>query len=146
MPKKAKVLLVEDNPGDIRLTEEAFLESRIPTELLAVKDGDTALSFLRENDGSNRQPDLILLDLNLPRRNGWEVLDILKKDHDLKLIPVVILTSSNAEKDIIRAYSLGTNCYIVKPVDFDEFVDVVRRLSHFWFSIAQLPSVARMLG
>jgi CheY-like chemotaxis protein len=140
MPKKTQVLLVEDNPGDIQLTQEAFVEGRVPAELHAVNDGDTAISLLRAKTGRNRKPDLILLDLNLPRRNGWEVLDILKKDNDLKLIPVVILTSSSAEKDIWRAYAVQANCYVVKPADFDDFVDVVRKLSHFWFSIAQLPN------
>jgi CheY-like chemotaxis protein len=135
-----EVLLVEDNPGDVRLTREAFNEGKLLNHLSVVGDGIEALAFLhREGPYANApRPDLILLDLNLPRKDGRDVLTEIKIDEDLKRIPVVVLTTSNAEKDIITTYGLHANCYIVKPVDFGEFITVVKSIEDFWFTIITL--------
>ena len=136
-----EILLVEDNPGDVRLTEEALKEADINTRLISVVDGEEALSYLKrqaEYSGA-RQPDLIFLDLNLPRRNGLEVLEEIKSDEELKYIPVVIITSSEAEHDIVKSYDLHANCYITKPVDFDEFSNVIQSIVKFWFAVVKLP-------
>ena len=133
--------MVEDNPGDVRLAEEAFKENGIPHKLYAVKDGFDALDFLKR-DGSYAEaprPDLILLDLNLPRKNGLEVLAIIKSDDELRQIPVVVLTTSDAEEDVRKAYNLYANCYIAKPIDLDEFFEVVKSIKEFWYRIAKLP-------
>jgi two-component system, chemotaxis family, response regulator Rcp1 len=136
-----EVLLVEDNPGDARLTTEALKEGRLRVNLSVVRDGVEALKFLRREDrfsGAPR-PDLVLLDLNLPRKDGREVLSEMKDDSCLRDIPVVVLTTSSAEQDIARAYEMHANCYITKPVDMDEFIGVVRAIEDFWFTIVKLP-------
>ena len=140
--RPVEILLVEDNPGDIRLTREALRETTLRTRLNVVSDGAQATSYLRQRPPfeDSTRPDLVLMDLNLPRRNGHEVLKEIKEDTRLRAIPVVILTTSNAEKDIARAYEAHANCYIRKPVDFGQFMDVVRMIERFWFNIVLLPS------
>ena len=136
-----EILLVEDNPGDVRLTIEALKEGRFANLINVAVDGFEALAFLRQEGkyANARKPDLILLDLNLPKKNGREVLAEIKADSDLKRIPVVVLTSSQAEKDIVATYNLHANCYITKPVDFDQFIKVVKSIEDFWFSVVKLP-------
>ncbi len=136
-----EILLVEDNPGDVRLTLEAFREGKIHNHLSVVSDGVEALAFLhREGRYINvPRPDLILLDLNLPKKDGREVLAEIKREEYLKRIPIVVLTTSNAEKDILETYGLRASCYITKPVDFVQFVTVVKLIEDFWFSIVKLP-------
>jgi len=136
-----EILLVEDNPGDVRLTKEALREGRIRHNLHVVDDGTKALQFLqREGEFADAvRPDLILLDLNLPRMGGREVLQLIKTDPNIQNIPVVVLTSSQAEQDILEAYKLHANCYVTKPVGLDEFVTVVQSIERFWFSIVRLP-------
>ena len=137
-----EILMVEDNPGDVRLTQEVLKDAKVSNTLRVVEDGAAALDFLyrRNGYGDAPRPDLILLDLNLPKKNGREVLEEIKQDPDLKMIPVVILTTSQAEEDIVRAYSLHANCYITKPVDFAQFTKIVRTIEDFWLSIVTLPS------
>ncbi|RJP16169.1 MAG: response regulator [Candidatus Abyssobacteria bacterium SURF_5] len=139
--KIADILLVEDNPGDIRLTQEAFREGKIKINLHITRDGEEAMDFLRQNGKFEDapRPDLILLDLNLPRKDGREVLEELKRDQDLKNIPVVILTVSKAEEDVLKTYNLNANAYIVKPVDLDQFIRVIRVIEDFWLTIVTLP-------
>jgi CheY-like chemotaxis protein len=139
-----EILLVEDNPGDVRLTQEVLKEGRIHNTLNVVSDGAEALDFLhRRGAYSQAKPqDLILLDLNLPKINGREVLAAIKQDPDLKHIPVVVLTTSSAEEDVISAYDLHANCYITKPVDLNQFVKVVQSIEDFWLSIVRLPGEA----
>ena len=141
MGKAVNILLVEDNPGDVRLTLEALKEGKVRNHLSVVGDGVEALAFLlREgNYAKAPRPDLILLDLNLPKKDGREVLLEIKYYEHLKHIPVVVLTTSNAEKDIHRAYELYANCYITKPVDFDQFTKVLRSFEDFWLTIVKLP-------
>jgi chemotaxis family two-component system response regulator Rcp1 len=136
-----EILLVEDNPGDVRLTIEALKEGKIANQINIAVDGIDAMAFLRREGkyASAPKPDLILLDLNLPRKNGREVLAEIKEDSRLKCIPVVILTSSQAEKDIVMTYNLHANCYIKKPVDFNQFIDVVKSIEDFWFNVVKLP-------
>ncbi|MBN2419435.1 MAG: response regulator [Deltaproteobacteria bacterium] len=136
-----EILLVEDNPGDVRLTQEALKEGKILNNLSIAKDGVEAISFLRrEGEYENTaRPDLILLDLNLPKKDGREVLMEIKKDEDLRRIPVVVLTTSRAEEDIIRTYDCYANCYITKPVDFDQFINVVKSIENFWLTVVKLP-------
>ena len=136
-----EILLVEDNPGDVRLTREALKDAKMSNILHVVEDGALALDFLhRRGEYANaRRPDLILLDLNLPRKNGREVLQEIKQDPRLKIIPVVILTTSQAEEDILGAYSEHANCYITKPVDFSQLTKIVRTIEDFWLSIVTLP-------
>jgi CheY-like chemotaxis protein len=136
-----EILLVEDNPGDVRLTREALKEGKIRNNLNVVGDGVEALRYLRREGpyAESTRPDLILLDLNLPRMDGREVLEAVKADPSLRLIPVVVLTSSAAEQDIVRAYDLHANCYVSKPVDLDQFIHVVKSIEDFWFSIVKLP-------
>ena len=136
-----EILLVEDNPGDVRLTREALKDGKVTNNLSVVRDGEQAMAFLRrEGDYAEApRPDLILLDLNLPRKDGREVLSEIKADQDLRRIPVVILTTSNHEHDILEAYDLNANCYITKPVDLDQFIGVVRSISSFWLTIVKLP-------
>jgi two-component system, chemotaxis family, response regulator Rcp1 len=139
--RPVEILLVEDNPGDVRLTREALTEAKVRNNLYVATDGVQAIAFLRregEFAGAVR-PDLILLDLNLPRKDGREVLEEIKADPALRQIPVVILTSSQAEQDIVRAYDLHANCYISKPVDLDQFITVVKSIEDFWFAIVKLP-------
>jgi len=145
--KKSKylsILLIEDNPGDIRLAQEAFKEGKIEAGLDIARDGIEALQFLRKKAPFEKvkTPDLILLDLNLPKKDGREVLTEIKADPDLKRIPVVILTTSNAEQDILNTYNLHVNCYINKPVDFDSFFEIIRKIEDFWLKTAILPSMA----
>jgi CheY-like chemotaxis protein len=137
-----EILLVEDNPGDVRLTREALKEGKIRNNLNVVGDGVEALRYLRREDpyAESVRPDLILLDLNLPKMDGREVLEAVKADPGLRLIPIVVLTSSAAEQDIARAYDLHANCYVSKPVDLDQFIHVVKSIEDFWFSIVKLPS------
>ena len=136
-----EILLVEDNPGDVRLTREALKDGKIVNTLHVVENGVDALAFLRRQ-GEFRdavRPELILLDLNLPKKDGREVLAEIKTDENLKRIPVVILTSSAAEQDIIKSYNLHANCYVTKPVDLDQFIHVVKSIEHFWLTVVKLP-------
>ncbi|HEY3306657.1 MAG TPA: response regulator [Candidatus Binatia bacterium] len=137
----ARILLVEDNPGDVRLTREALKEGKILNDLSVVGDGVEALAFLRREGryAEAERPDLILLDLNLPKKDGREVLEEIKSDGDLKKIPVVVLTTSAAERDILNAYDLHANCYITKPVDLGQFIKVVQLIEDFWLMIVKLP-------
>jgi chemotaxis family two-component system response regulator Rcp1 len=135
-----EVLIVEDNPGDVRLTMEAFKDGKICNHLSVVQDGVEALAFLRrELPYTNApRPDLILLDLNLPKKDGRDVLAEIKVDENLKRIPVVVLTTSKAERDILRTNDLHANCYITKPVDLDQFIKIVKLIEDFWFTIIKL--------
>lgn len=135
------ILLVEDSPADVLITREAFAEFKIINTLHVVEDGVEALAFLNQDGkyASVPRPDLILLDLNLPRKNGREVLAEIKADARFKSIPVVILTTSHSEKDVLQAYDQHANCYIVKPVGFDNFVEAVKTIRQFWFSVVTLP-------
>lgn len=137
-----EILLVEDNPGDAQLTQIAVEDSKMSIKLNVVEDGVEAMNFLQKQGKYAKAtcPDLILLDLNLPRKDGREVLAEIKNDDILKRIPVVVLTTSQAEDDILKAYDLSANCYITKPVDFDQFVKIVQSIEHFWFTIVKLPS------
>jgi CheY-like chemotaxis protein len=137
-----EILLVEDSPDDAALTVDALHEGRVHNRVTVVEDGVEAMAFLRRQDpyADAPRPDLILLDLNLPRKNGREVLTEVKQDPDLRRIPVVIMTSSDDEKDILAAYNLYVNCYVTKPVDLDQFIRVVKSIEHFWFSIVKLPA------
>lgn len=139
------ILLVEDNPADVRLTIEALKEGKVFNNLYVVEDGEEAISFLKRTSEYTAcpEPDLILLDLNLPRKNGLEVLEEIKADDNLKLIPVVILTTSNADKDIMKSYTLHANCYVTKPVDMNRFCDVVKSIENFWLAIVKLPHVSK---
>lgn len=139
--KPIEILLVEDNEGDVRLTKEAFRDNKMKNNLNVVRDGVEAVAFLRRqsNYAGAPRPDLILLDLNLPKKDGREVLEEIKSDEDLKRIPVVVLTTSKAEEDILKAYDLHANCYVTKPVDLDEFVKVVKSIEEFWLAIVKLP-------
>jgi two-component system, chemotaxis family, response regulator Rcp1 len=139
--KPVEILLVEDNPGDVRLTQEALRDAKVCNRMHVARDGVEAMEFLRRT-GSHAdapRPDLILLDLNLPRKDGREVLAEIKADSELRRIPVVVLTTSKAEEDILRAYNLNANCYIAKPVDFEQFVHVVKSIESFWLTIVKLP-------
>ncbi|MEH1866068.1 MAG: response regulator [Nostoc sp.] len=136
-----EVLLVEDNPGDAQLTRIALEDSEISIHLNVVEDGVEAMAFLRKQGKYVKaaHPDIVLLDFNLPRKDGREVLAEIKADENLKRIPVVVLTTSQAEEDILKAYNLSANCYITKPVDFDQFVKIVQSIENFWFAIVKLP-------
>jgi CheY-like chemotaxis protein len=135
------VLLVEDDPGDVLITREAFAENKVRNKLSVVSDGVNALRFLRrEADYADApRPDLILLDLNLPRMDGHEVLEKIKSDSDLQRIPVVVLTTSDAEEDVLRSYDLHANAYVTKPVDFQRFLGVIRQIDEFFVSVVKLP-------
>lgn len=137
-----KILLVEDNPGDVRLTKEALREAKVRNELYVAEDGVEAMDFLnRKGEHKNApRPDLILLDLNLPKKDGREVLQEIKQDDALKRIPVVVLTTSRAEEDILRSYNLHANCYVTKPVDLDRFITIVKSIEDFWLTIVRLPT------
>ncbi len=141
--KPVEILLVEDNPGDVRLTQEVLREGKMNNNLYVAKDGVDAVTFLRREGEyvDSPVPDLILLDLNLPKKDGREVLAEIKADSDLKHIPVVVLTTSKAEQDIHKAYNLHANCYITKPVDLDQFIQVVKSIEDFWLTIVKLPRV-----
>jgi len=140
--KPIKILLVEDNPGDVRLIVEALRESKVIASIAVAKDGIEGLDMLHKRPPFEEEsrPDLILLDLNLPRMDGREFLEVIKKSPDFKQIPVVILTTSSAEQDIVQAYKLHANCYITKPVDLEQFINIVQSIDDFWFSIVQLPN------
>jgi chemotaxis family two-component system response regulator Rcp1 len=140
--RQIEILLVEDNPGDVRLTVEALKEGKVHNNLNVVNDGMQAMAFLhRENEYSEApRPDLILLDLNLPKKDGYEVLTEIKKDPTLKHIPVVVLTSSKDEQDVIKTYNLHANCYITKPINLEHFIMVVKSIEDFWLTIVKLPS------
>jgi two-component system, chemotaxis family, response regulator Rcp1 len=139
--RPVEILLVEDNPGDVRLTREALREGKVRNNLAVASDGVEAIAYLRKEGphASAVRPDLILLDLNLPRKDGREVLAEIKADPQLSNIPGVVLTSSQAEEDIVRAYDLHANCYVTKPVDLDQFIRVVESIENFWFTIVKLP-------
>lgn len=139
--RPADFLLVEDNPGDVRLTREALKSHKVQNNLHVVTDGEEAMAFLRKQGkyGDAPRPDIILLDLNLPKKDGREVLAEIKSDPGLKTIPVVVITSSEAEQDVIRSYNLNANCYVTKPVNFDQFVKVVQSINDFWLTIVKLP-------
>jgi two-component system, chemotaxis family, response regulator Rcp1 len=136
-----EIMLVEDNPGDVRLTREALKEAKVRNSLSVAGDGVEAMAFLRREGTHSAapRPDIILLDLNLPRKDGRQVLAEIKADPELRRLPVVILTTSKAEEDILKTYDLHANCFITKPVDFDQFVKVVHSIEHFWLSIVTLP-------
>jgi CheY-like chemotaxis protein len=137
-----EILLVEDNEADARLTKEALSDSKLRNELNVVTDGVEAMAFLRRAGryADAPQPDIILLDLNLPKKDGRQVLAEMKDDPDLKHIPVVVLTTSEAEQDILKSYELHANCYITKPVDLDSFIEIVRSIENFWLTIVKLPT------
>ena len=139
--KVIDVLLVEDDPGDVLMTREAFDDNKVANRLQVVSDGVSALAFLRK-EGEHADaptPDLVLLDLNLPRMDGREVLEAMKNDDALRSIPVVVLTTSEAEEDVVRSYSLHANAYVTKPVDFDRFIEVVRQIDEFFVEVVRLP-------
>jgi CheY-like chemotaxis protein len=135
--KPIEILLVEDNPGDVKLTRIALENAKVLTNLHVVNNGKEALDFLFS--GKNVRPDLILLDLNLPLVDGREVLKKIKEDENLKRIPVVVLTSSKAEEDIVKSYDLHANCYISKPIDLDQFLNIIKSIEEFWLTIVKLP-------
>ena len=139
--KAIDILLVEDSPGDIRLAQEALKESKIRNKLFVVEDGVEAMAFLRRQGkyAEVPRPDLILLDLNLPRKSGREVLSEIKNDEDLKRIPVVVLTVSRDEEDILKSYDNHANCYITKPLDFSQFMEITKSIEQFWLTIVMLP-------
>jgi chemotaxis family two-component system response regulator Rcp1 len=141
--RSVEILLVEDNPGDVRLTTEVLKDAKLCNNINVVGDGVDAIDYLRRRGifGSAVRPDLILLDLNLPRMDGREVLEVIKADPELKHIPVVVLTTSSAEQDILKSYALHANCYITKPVDLEQFSKVVSSIEEFWFSIVKLPGM-----
>lgn len=143
--KPAEVLLVEDNPGDVELTREALAESKVAVNLSVVGDGVEALAFLRREGehGDAPRPDLIILDLNLPKMDGRQVLEEMKADRALSTIPVVVLTTSEAEEDVLQSYELHANAYVTKPLDFMRFSEIVQRIDEFWFTIVRLPREQR---
>ncbi len=137
------ILLIEDNPGDVRLTQEAFKEGRKNVNLDVVMDGVEAINYLyKKGEYQNKKsPDLILLDLNLPKMDGREVLEKVKSDDNLRRIPIIVLTTSDADQDILKSYNLHVNCYLNKPVDFDKFFDIIQKIEDFWLTTAILPSM-----
>ena len=139
--RPVEILLVEDNPGDERLTREALKEGKVFSNLHWVKDGVEAMQFLRREGryAGVPRPDIILLDLNLPKKDGREVLQDIKSDEELKRIPVVVLTTSKAEEDVLRTYNLHANCYVTKPVDLEKFIVVVKSIDRFWLTVVTLP-------
>lgn len=141
MSKSLQILLVEDNEGDVRLIKEAFNESNIDKKFSVAKDGEDALNYLYKKGKYSEclRPDIIFLDINLPKKNGFEVLEKIKNDPDLKRIPVIMLSSSSSEDHIHKSYDLSANCYVTKPVDFDEYTEVVKTIEDFWFDKAKLP-------
>jgi CheY-like chemotaxis protein len=140
--KEIDVLLVEDDPGDVLMTREAFDENKVANRLAVVSDGESAMTYLRKQGpyADAPTPDLVLLDLNLPRMDGREVLAAMKSDDALRSIPVVVLTTSEAEEDVLRSYALHANAYVTKPVDFQRFIDVVRQIDDFFVQVVRLPS------
>ena len=140
---KVTILLIEDNPGDVRLTQEAFKEGKKNVNLDVVMDGVEAINYLYKRDqySEKESPDLILLDLNLPKMDGREVLEKVKNDDNLRMIPIIVLTTSDADQDILKSYNLHVNCYLNKPVDFDKFFDIIQKIEDFWLTTAILPSM-----
>ena len=140
---KITILLIEDNPGDVRLTQEAFKEGKKNVNLDVVMDGVEAINYLYKKDqySDKESPDLILLDLNLPKMDGREVLERVKSDDTLRMIPIIVLTTSDADQDILKSYNLHVNCYLNKPVDFDKFFDIIQKIEDFWLTTAILPSM-----
>ncbi len=140
--KEIDVLLVEDDPGDVLMTREAFEENKVANRLAVVSDGESAMAYLRKQGqyADAPTPDLVLLDLNLPRMDGREVLAAMKRDDSLRSIPVVVLTTSEAEEDVLRSYALHANAYVTKPVDFQRFIDVVRQIDDFFVQVVRLPA------
>lgn len=136
-----EILMVEDNPGDVRLTVEALKEGKVRNNFHTVADGEEAMAYLRRQGRYAKapRPDLVLLDLNLPKKSGREVLAEIKDDPELRRIPVVVLTVSQAEQDILKSYNLHANCYITKPVDLDQFLEVVKSIENFWLTVVMLP-------
>jgi chemotaxis family two-component system response regulator Rcp1 len=136
------VLLIEDNPGDVRLTKEALKDAKLKIHMHVVGDGMEAMAFLRKQGkyAASPRPDLVLLDLNLPKKDGRQVLAEIKEDPDLKRIPVVIITTSKAEEDVLKSYNLHANCYVTKPLDLDQFITVVQSIEQFWLTIVKLPN------
>jgi len=139
--RAAEILLIEDNPGDVELIQEALQSGKVLNRISMVGDGEAAIGFLNRERGYEDapRPDLVLLDLNIPKRNGFEVLAEMRKNPDLARVPVVILTSSQADRDIVKSYSLHANCFVSKPVDVDEFLSIVRSTGEFWLNIVKLP-------
>jgi len=139
--RAVEILLVEDNPGDVRLIQEALRDGKVWNNPHVVSDGEAALDFVYRRGAFTEapRPDLVLLDLNLPKKDGREVLATIKSDADLKRIPVVVLTTSKEEEDVLRAYNLAANCYVTKPVEFDQFMKVIRMIEDFWLTIVALP-------
>jgi chemotaxis family two-component system response regulator Rcp1 len=139
--RPVRILLVEDNPADVRLTREALKEAKVRNDIQVAPDGEQAMDILHKAGKFHdaKRPDVILLDLNLPRKSGLEVLQEIKEDDELKRIPVVVITSSKAEQDIVRSYNLHANCFVTKPVDLNQFLEVVRSVEDFWLSIVRLP-------
>jgi two-component system, chemotaxis family, response regulator Rcp1 len=144
--KPVDILLVEDNLGDVRLTQEALKEAKLVVNLHVVNDGVEAMAFMRREGqyACKPRPDIVLLDLNLPKKDGREVLAEIKNDPDLKRTPVVIVTTSKAEEDIVKTYDLHANCYVTKPLDLDQFVIMVQSIEHFWLTIVKLPTDGRV--
>lgn len=134
-----EIMLIEDNAGDVRLTQEALKENKVHNNLRVMRDGESALEYLNRQDLSAARPDLILLDLNLPGMNGQEVLAKIKSNPETGAIPIVILTTSGAEEDVARSYSLHANCYVTKPVDLTQFLSIIRSVDSFWLSVVTLP-------
>jgi len=145
MTKPIEILLVEDNPADIRLAKEALKDGKVMNNLSVVTDGMEALNFVRQTGkySDSPVPELILLDLNLPKKSGLEVLQAIKADPSIKRIPVVVLTTSKAEEDIVKSYNLNANCFITKPIDLKQFLDVVKTIEEFWLTIVSLPPMNR---
>lgn len=141
VPRPIEVLLVEDDPGDVLLTREAFKDHKVRNNLNVVSDGEEAIAYLRRETRYTEasRPDLVLLDLNLPRKDGREVLKDIKADPELRSIPVVVLTTSEADEDVLRSYDLHANAYVTKPVDFDQFINVVRQIDEFFVTVVKLP-------
>jgi CheY-like chemotaxis protein len=139
-----EILLIEDSPSDAALTIEAIQAGKISNNLNRVADGVEAMAYLRQQGefAKSPRPDLIMLDLNLPKKDGREVLRELKSDPSLRLIPIIVLTTSRADKDVLQSYELNANCYITKPVDFEQFIEVVKSIEHFWLSVVTLPTTA----
>ena len=140
--KPVDILLVEDNPGDVRLTQEALKDAKLAVNLHVVNDGLEAMAFMRKEGqyAGKPRPDIVLLDLNLPKKDGREVLADIKSDPELKRTPVVIVTTSKAEEDIVKTYDLHANCYVTKPLDLDQFIIMVWSIEHFWLTIVKLPT------
>ena len=141
LSRPVEILMVEDNPGTVRLTQEVMRDSKVRNAMYVVDDGVEAMAFLRKQGRYNSapRPDLVLLDLNLPRKDGRETLAEMKQDEELKRIPVVVLTTSRSEEDVLRAYDLHANCYLTKPVGLEDFVKVVKSIENFWIEMATLP-------